>query len=180
MRFSQVTTESNLLPYSSIKLNGCSDATIGFEFVSEQSQTGRRRYCNKVLVHECLSVVEADPIELERVEFLATDDSCYRYFNVFKSSEEVDGIPPAITIQVNELGDAIGVIIAFENDDLCCLPLKMAYRMYGYPPSESGDLSDVTRVLLSQGLLYVTYCPCSEVDGTLPTGTGPLWTGLNW
>lgn len=182
MRFSQPTTSgSELLPYSSLKIEGCSDTTIGFEFVSGQSETGRRRYCNKVLVHECLTVIEPDPIELEKVEFLATDDPAYRYFNIFKSSEIVDGVNPAITIQLNELGEAIGVIIFFDRDDLCCSPLKMAYRMYGYLPSESGDENNTNdRILLSQGNLYVTFCPCNEVDGTLPNEGGPLWSGLNW
>jgi hypothetical protein len=173
MRIAEPSGESNLLPYSTVRLQGCSDTTVGFTFLTEQPVVGKRRYCNKVLVHECLTINEPDPIDLTKVEFIATDDPCYLSFNIFKSSEQVDEIAPTIVIQTNELGEAIGVLVTFTNSELCCLPMRMAYRMYGY-------LDDyTTRILLSNGNLLVSPCNCSELTEDAPSG-GVVWTGITW
>lgn len=173
MRIAEPSGESNILPYLNVRLQGCSDTTVGFTFLSEQSVVGKRRYCNKVLVHECLTINEPDPLDLSKVEFIATDDPCYLTFNIFKSSEEVDYIDPTIVIQTNELGEAIGVLVTFTSSEICCLPLRMAYRLYGYVDDYN------TRILLANGNLYVTPCNCSEM-GEIPTSGGVFWTGITW
>jgi hypothetical protein len=172
MRISQPTGDSNLLPYLNIRLQGCSDTIVGFTFLTEQPVVGKRRYCNKVLVHECLTLNEPDPIDLTKIEFIATDDPCYSLFNIFKSSEDIDEIAPTIEIQTNVGGEAIGALITFSKSELCCLPMALAYRLYGY--------TDVTtRILLANGSLYITPCNCTELTET-PTTSGTVWTGVTW
>ena len=156
------------LPYSTIKVNGCSNSTVGFQFLDNQPQTGRRRYCNKVLVHECVVVPEDNPMDLSKVEFIATSDPCYRFFEIFKSSVEVAGEDPTVTLQLNDDDLVEGVLVEFTPEETCCLPLRMAYRLYGFD-AVSGD-----RFLLSNGSLYVSPCTC---DGC---GTNEVWTEVQW
>jgi hypothetical protein len=156
------------LPYSTIKVNGCSNNTVGFQFLENQQQAGRRRYCNKVLVHECITVPEDNPMDLSRVEFMATSDPCYRFFELFKSSESVEGGSPTVTLQLNIDSLVEGVLVDFLDTETCCLPTRMAYRLYGYIT----DTED--RVLLSNGSLYVSPCTCDDC------GSVELWTEVDW
>lgn len=159
-------TNVDIVPYSTVKIDGCSEAKLGFDFLSEQPSIGKRRYCNKVLVHECISVPEISPLELDRVEFLATDDPCYKFFNVYKSSDQIEEIEPAIELQIDEY-DVIGVIITFSAEEIEALPLQMSYRLYGYDPLDN-------RMILAQGNLYSTPC------GTLEDCKTVTWVGLRW
>lgn len=145
-------TNADLIPYSAVKIDGCSEARLGFDFLSEQPSTSRRRYCNKVLVHECVTVPEVEPLALERVEFLATDDPCYTFFNLFKSSNTVGDTEPTIELQLDEDDLVIGVLINFTREETCCLPLRMSYRLNAYD-------EDGTKMTLSQGNIYVSPCP---------------------
>lgn len=160
-------TSVDLVPYSTVKIDGCSEAKLGFDFLSEQPSIGKRRYCNKVLVHECVSVPEIAPLALETVEFLATNDSCYKFFNVYKSSDQIEEIEPTIDLQLNDDDDVIGVIINFSTDEIVGLPLQMAYRLYGVD-------AEGNRILLSHGNLYTV--PCRAEENCCPV----LWTGVNW
>lgn len=160
-------TNTGVIPYSTVKIDGCSEAKLGFDFLSEQPSVGKRRYCNKVLVHECVSVPEIAPLELERVELVATDDPCYKFFNIFKSSEEVDSLAASIELQLDDDDKVIGIIITFQISETCCQPLSQAYKLYGF------DL-DGERILLANGNLVITPCPCP--DGTMPV----TWEDIRW
>lgn len=176
MRFSRPTSEWQLLPFTDIKVQGCADATVGFQFLENQPAVAERRYCNKVLVHECIDVPEIDPVALVKAEFMATDDSCYRLFNIFKSSEEVEEVLPTIDIQLNDDDLAVGLLVNFKKTETCCLPLRMSYRLYGYLDSDN-------RILLSNGNLYVTPCSCSSGvpdAGTVVDCGGNFWTDVDW
>ncbi len=177
MRFTQPVNDDQSLPYGVVKVQGCADVTVGFNILNEEPQVSKRRYCNKVLVHECVSIPVPDPIDLVKAEFMATDDPCYSVFNVFKSSVLIDDIQPTVTLQLNGDNLVIGLLVKFAKTDTCCMPLRMSYRFYGYPPEEG------TRILLSQGNLFITPCSCVA---TTPTGGtsvgcgGNFWTDVNW
>lgn len=156
------------LPYSTIKVNGCSNNTVGFEFLVNQQQTGKRRYCNKVLVHECVTVPEDSPLDLSKVEFLATSDPCYRTFELFKSSETVAGVEPTVTLQLNVDDLVEGVLVEFLGTETCCQPLRLAYRLYGYVTDSE------ERVLLSNGSLYITPCGCDDCEAP------QVWVEVDW
>jgi len=177
MRVTLPKIEGDNLPYSTLKIQGCTDIDVGFDILDSNPTVSKRRYCNKVLVHECVSVPVVDPMVLERAEFMATADPCYSVFNVFKSSIEIDEVPPTVTLQLNDDDLVIGVIVHFVKTETCCLPLRMSYRLYGYIDADS-------RVLLANGNLYVTPCSCSsgvpEPDGTCVDCGGDYWTDVDW
>lgn len=154
-------------PYNIVKINGCADTTIGFDLLDSNPTVSKRRYCNKVLVHECVSVPAVSPLALSKVEFLATSDSCYKFFEVFKSSETVDGVDPSITLELNGDDEVVAIAVSFLTDETCCLPLRMAYRLYGYDP-------DGVRILLTSGNLLVSPCDCP--DGVTPQ----IWKEVQW
>lgn len=165
MRITRPTNEESL-PYNVIKIFGCSDSTVGFDILNQQPTVSKRRYCNKVLVHECVTVPVVDPIDLSKAEFLATDDPCYSFFNIYKSSDTVEDLEPTIELQLNDDDLVIGILVNFKTSETSCVPLQMAYRLYGY--------SDDTRILLSQGTLLIT--PCSNTDNCNTS----VWTGISW
>lgn len=156
-------TNTGIIPYSTVKIDGCSEAKLGFDFLSEQPSIGKRRYCNKVLVHECVTIPEIEPMDAVKVEFMATSDPCYHFFEIFKTSDNDD---LEIELQLDDDDLTIGVIVNFTGEDTCGLPMTMAYKLYVY-------LAD-GRELVSTGTLCVTNCCCE--DGTNP----PLWAGINW
>lgn len=174
MRFTQPVNNDQALPYNVLKVQGCADVTIGFNILQDEPQIGKRRYCNKVLVHECVSIPINDPLDLVRVDFLATSDPCYKFFEIFKSSEEIDYDLPTIELQFNEDYLVVGVLLKFSRTDTCCLPLRLAYRLHGYTPTDE-------RILLSNGNLYITPCACTDQSDTnnIPNG-GVFWTNVDW
>jgi hypothetical protein len=66
---------------------------------------------------------------------------------------------------LNEDDLATSVLVKFTKDELCCLPLRMSYRLYG---TVDGD-----RILLSEGSLYATPCRGEGCDKE-------LWKEVNW
>lgn len=154
MRVTQPVSDGQILPYNVVKILGCTDVTVGFDILNQQPTVSKRRYCNKVLVHECITVPSLEPLALDRVEFLATDDPCYKFFNIFKSSDTVGDTDPTIELQLDEDDLVIGILVNFTKDETRCLPLRMSYRINGYV--------DDTRVNLAQGNLYISPCPCAE------------------
>lgn len=160
-------SKNEIIPYSTVKIDGCSETKLGFDFLSEQPSIGKRRYCNKVLVHECITVPEITPLELAKVEFLATDDPCYKIFNIFKSSEIVDSVDPTVELQLDVDNKVIGIIISFVIEETCCQPLTQAFKLYGY-------YSNGERILLANGNLAIT--PCSCPDGV----TNTTWEDVRW
>lgn len=167
MRVSQTVNNEPTLLYTTVKIQGCVDSTVGFNLLKDEPTVSKRRYCNKILVHECIPANVPDPIELDSVEFLATDDPCYAVFNIYKSSLTVDDISPSIELQLDDDNKTIGVVISFTVDETCGQPLRMAYRLYGYTPADE-------KILLSNGNLLVTPCSC-------PSGVTPSkWTDVRW
>lgn len=158
-------TNKEVIPYGTVKLDGCSETKIGFDFLSEQPSVGRRRYCNKVLVHECVTVPEISPLDLDYIEFLATDDPCYTFFNLYKSSQAIGETAPTIELQYDEYL-VIGLIITFTKEETGCLPLRMTYRINGYD-------QDGVKMKLAQGNLYVTPCGNSE-------SVKSIWVDTEW
>jgi hypothetical protein len=97
-----------------------------------------------------------------KIEFMATADPCYTFFEIFKTSE-TDG---DIDIQLNDDDLAIGAIINFTTEDTCGISLALAYKLYVYTADE--------RILVSNGNLVVTPCCCGpDVEKT-------EWTDVNW
>lgn len=173
MRLTQTTTANEeVLPYNVIKILGCMDSVVGFEIKTLEPTITKRRYCNKVLVHECVPVPELEPLALDRVEFLATNDPCYRFFNLFKSSDTIGTVEPTITLQYNEDEEplVIGILVNFTKEETCCLPLRMSYRINGYDP-------DGMRVNLGQGNLNVSPSGCAtDCDDCEPV----TWVDVDW
>lgn len=156
------------LPYSTVKIQGCSDTNVEFTLLSEQPTVGKRRYCNKVLVHECVNIPADAPLDLTSAEFIATSDNCYKRFEIYKSSLEVDDVNPTITFELNDDDLVTSILVEFNKDETCCLPLRLAYRLYG-------NIADTDeRRLLSNGVLYVTPCAWTEDCGQ------PEWTDVVW
>lgn len=171
MRITPPVSDGQTLPYNVVKIFGCSDTTVGFQILSEVPTVGKRRYCNKVLVHECVTVPELEPLALSRVEFLSTDDSCYKYFNLFKSSDDIGTIASTIDLQLNVDELVIGILVNFTKAETCCLPLRMAYRINAYD-------EDNVRINLAQGNLYVSP---SNSQSTCTSGCGDnLWVDVDW
>lgn len=166
MRFTQPVNNDPTLIYNTIKIQGCANSTVGFNFLKEEPTVSKRRYCNKVLVHECVTVDVVDPMELDVVELLATDDPCYKLFNIFKSSETVDNIPPTLELQLDTDNKVIGVLASFTTNETCGQPLRLAYKLYGYTEDEE-------KVLLAVGNLFISPCECEGDDPS-------LWTDVGW
>lgn len=169
MRITQPVNNEPTLLYNTVKIQGCVDSTVGFNFLKSEPTVSKRRYCNKVLVHECIPANISDPTELLKVEFLSTSDPCYAEFNIFKTSDADDyddyGVEPTIELQFDEddYEKVIGVLVHFSLEETCGQPLGQAYRLYGYTPE--GD-----KILLSNGILAITSCSCPEsVEPTLYT-----------
>jgi hypothetical protein len=176
MRLTQPSTTGQDVQYSIVKIQGCTDLTLGFDILNQEPRVSKRRYCNKVLVHECVTVPVSDPLPLVKAELMATDDPCYSLFNIFKSSEIVDEVPASITLQLDDADLVIGLIVDFVKTDTCCLPLRMAYRLYGY-------YADGTRILLSNGNMYVTPCSCESGSASVGGDGGcgeDYWTSVSW
>jgi hypothetical protein len=117
------------------------DTAIGFEFFSEQLEP-YTQICNQTFVTSCVTTQSPAPQDIVQVEFIATDDTCFKILNVLKKSEDET---PAVEMQTNDDG-LIGVIIRFFKYETACLPSSMSYRLYGFNPVGA-------RILLSQGLL---------------------------
>lgn len=167
MRITQQSSENEIVPYTTVKIDGCSDTVIGFQLLAEQPSFHKRRYCNKVLVHECLRVTDVAPLQLDRVEFLATEDTCYSRFNIFKSSEESDEIVSTIELQLNDDDLTIGILVSFTAEETTCQPIRMAFKMNGYD-------EDNNKILLMQGNLLITPCKADDCDEV------GIWEDLNW
>ncbi len=167
MRVTQPVSDGQRLPYNVVKIYGCSDATVGFEILKEQPTVGRRRYCNKVLVHECVTVPELEPLALSRVEFLATADPCYKFFDLVKSSATLGSTAPTVELQLNDDDLVVGILVHFKAKETGCLPIRMTYRINGY------DEDDV-KMVLAQGNLFVTPCTSTEaIDKS-------YWVDVEW
>ncbi len=166
MRFTTTTSDVPKLPYSSFRINGCSNSNIEFFLIENLPVTKERRYCNKILVHECISAPFSAPLTLDKAEFLATSDPCYNTFEIFKSSEEVNGQPTSIELIFDETGDTTSVLVQFTDIETCCVPLSMTYKLYGYVGDE--------KILLSIGRLYVTPCSCCGKCGD------DYWVDVGW
>lgn len=167
MRVAQTVNNEPTLLYNTVKIQGCVNSTVGFNLLKEEPAVSKRRYCNKILVHECIPANVPNPMELETVEFLATDDACYNVFNIFKSSVTIDNVAPSIELQLDDDDKVIGVVVSFLVEETCGQPLRLAYRLYGYTPEDE-------KVLLSNGNLLITPCSC-------PSGTTPsTWTDVRW
>ena len=164
MRYTQ-PTQPEILRYTALRVEGCSDIVIGFNFLKNEPTVSRRRYCNKILVHECVPLDVADPMQLNRVDFMATDDPCYRFFNIFKSSDAINDTDPTIEIQYDGDNLAIGILVRFTARETAGVPLRMAFRMRGY------DDSDIP-ILLSHGTLYITPCSCDGIPSPIYDDAG--------
>lgn len=154
-------------PYTSVHINTCTDVSVVFDLLDNVPQEARRRYCNKVLVHECITAPEVVGLDLESVEFMATSDPCYGFFEFYKSSLEQNSEPPTIILHRNEDTDLVeGIEISFEAEELCCKPVRLTYRLYG-------NLAEEPRMLLSTGNLFLSPCQCCgcHVD---------YWTEVGW
>ncbi len=91
-------------------INRCEDQVIGFEFVSRQYQSDPK-CCGSVIVNLCVPIELLDPIQLEKAEFWATDDACYKNWVVKKVSE------PHLEIQRDVDGDVTGILVRFSNEE---------------------------------------------------------------
>lgn len=167
MRVTQPINDTQPLSFNTIKILGCEDVTVGFQILNLEPTVSKRRYCNKILVHECVEVPSIDPLQLDKVEFLATDDPCYGAFNIYKSSETIQDIPPSITLQLDMSNLTVGILVDFLTDETSRVPIRMTYRLYGYPSSGS-------RIILTQGNLLIS--PCNNGENC----SEQIWTGLNW
>ena len=137
-----------------LKIDGCNDNNVEFTLLENAPVVGKRRYCNKILVHECIMLPEPSPLELDRVELIATSDPCYKYFEIYKTSEDAPDIPASILLEVNTDGLTESIVVQFSADDLCGLPGRLAFRLYGY--------QDDIRILLTGGVMYSGPCACCE------------------
>jgi hypothetical protein len=155
--------------YTSLHLNSCSDTSIVFDLLSDVPVTSERRYCNKVLVHECVTEPQSFPVELTSVEFIATSDPCYKYFEFYKRSDIYQGDQPSVVLHDTDDSAALteAIEVLFTKEDLCCKPLRLSYRLYAtFTETEE-------RKLISSGLLYITPCSGCECSDT-------LWTDAGW
>lgn len=118
------------------------DTAIGFEFLSEQLEP-YTQICNETFVNICVGTPTPAPQDITKVEFIATEDVCFKILRVLKTS---DDDLPNVEMQLDDDDKLIGVIIRFFEYETACLPSSMSYRLYGFK-------SDNTKILLSQGLL---------------------------
>jgi hypothetical protein len=155
--------------YTSLHLDSCADTSIVFDLLTDVPVNSERRYCNKVLVHECITEPEASPVELDLVEFIATSDPCYRFFEFYKRSDIYEGENPSVVLHDDDdSGDLTSMIeVTFTKEDLCCKPVRLSYRLYA-TFTETAE-----RKLISRGVLYIT--PCSGCDCS-----DDLWTDVGW
>ena len=163
MRIAQPISTPVEQPYQVAKIQGCANLSLGFSFLNDVQISGRRRYCNKVLVHECVTISELNPVDLQSVEFIATSDACYEYFEFYKTSTST---PADITIQLNDDDLAVGVLVNFSKEETSAAPMRLVFRLYG--------IIDDARTLLAQGTLYIT--PCNNPEYTKKE----LWTNIDW
>lgn len=122
-------------------INRCEDQVIGFEFITKQYQSNPR-CCGSAIVNLCVPIEVIQPIELQRAEFWATDDPCYKDWIVKKIAE------PYIEIQRNNDDLVTGILVRFSNET-CCYPLQMAYKLYAFQTVDNIEC----KYLLSSGLL---------------------------
>ena len=110
----------------------------------------------------------SEAIDLEKVEFIATSDPCYSKFEIYKSSDVFNEIPPSIVLVQNDELLTTGVIVEFAKNETCILPLTSTYKLYG-------TLTDTSeRILLSHGVLYTVPCKCcDECNHT-------YWDDIEW
>jgi len=150
MRFSQPTSDGQPFIYSHIKINGCAESIVGFDLLNEAPSISKRRYCNKTLVTECITVPEVAPLDLASAQFIATDDPCYGHL-VF--DKRTSGTSPKVSLQLNATPETIGILVDFDAAETCGLPPRMAYKLYG-------TITGGGNMLLAQGNIYITPCRC--------------------
>lgn len=124
-------------------INKCEDQVIGFEFVSNQ-YVDDPRCCGNIMAHLCIPIEIVTPIQLDSVEFWATDDPCYKEWVIQKNQE------PDVEIQridAEDSADVTGIVVRFSQYDTCCYPPQMAFRLYGF------DTATGCKYILSAGLL---------------------------
>lgn len=171
MRFSKPQTTERLR-YTSLHINTCSDVSVIFDLLSGAPQVAARRYCNKILVHECVTAVDEAPLDLTNVEFFATSDPCYGLFEFYKQSTEQNGEPATIVLHENEDELVTNIEVTFTKEELCCKPLRMSYRLYGTIAATEDEPEE--RLLLSNGVLYLTPCQCCGGCSNV------TWTEVDW
>ena len=120
-------------------INRCEDQVIGFEFISKRYENNPRCF-GSAIVNLCVPVEVVTPIQLDRAEFWATDDTCYKDWLVKQTTE------PSIEVQRDSNDAVTGVLVRFSQHDTCCYPLSMAFRLYAFDTSNC-------KYLLSSGLL---------------------------
>jgi hypothetical protein len=170
MRLAQpISEDGQALTYNTLTVPGCNNTTVGFDLLGSEPTVSSRRYCNKILVHECVSVPISSPLVLTKVEFVATDDSLYTEFNIFKTSEASEDMDATIELQPDpdDNTKTAGILVNFIVNETCCQPPRMAYKLYGYT-------DDTTKVLLARGNLFISPCGCP--DDVLPT----TFIGIQW
>lgn len=167
MRISKPDEVDKPIPYTILKVLGCSDQAVGFTLISQQGEVGKRRYCNKVLVHECATVDIPEGMDLDGVEFLATSDPTYQFFEFYKVSEGTADIDPTVELERNDDGAVTHIDVYFAAAETSGMPTTMAYRLYGLL-SPTGE-----RVLLANGRLFIP--PCGPTNCTQD-----LWTEVMW
>lgn len=168
MRISRPDPVEQSIPYTTIRVPGCSAQAVGFTLLSEVGQVGKRRYCNKVLVHECVTVDVPQAVEMSNVEFIATSDPSYRYFEFYKSAIVVEGVDPQIELELDDYDAVTHITVLFTAEETSGVSPTMAYKLYGYL-SPDGE-----KVLLAQGRLFIPTCNL-QIDCTKE-----LWTDLAW
>lgn len=148
-------------------INTCTDISVIFDLLEDVPQIAKRRYCNKVLVHECITAPEITGMDLESVDFMATSDPCYGFFEFYKSSLEQNGEAASVIRHINPDTDLVESIeVLFDAEELCCKPVRLTYRLYG-------NLTEEPRVLLATGNLYIIPCSCCGCHDE-------YWTEVEW
>jgi hypothetical protein len=121
-------------------INRFADEVIGFEFI----KGGLDNCCHSVLglvaINFCLPTSSVVGLDISRVEFLATDDPCYKKNLIEKTAS------PGLVLEKDAAGKITGVLVRFFRDETKCLPTQLAYKLYVY------DKQDC-RIPLSEGLL---------------------------
>lgn len=120
-------------------INRCEDQVIGFEFVTRKYQSNPTCF-GSAIVNLCIPVEILSPIELENAEFWATNDTCYKDWIIQKK------LPSEIEVQRDIDDKVTGILVRFSNEESCCYPLNMAFRLYGFDNNNC-------KFLISTGLL---------------------------
>lgn len=120
-------------------INRCEDQVIGFEFVTRQYQNNPTCF-GSAIINLCVPIEVLSPLDIYNVEFWATDDPCYKDWTIKKTEE------PFIEIQRDNDEQVTGILVRFSDDESCCYPISMAYKLYAF--DETG-----CKYLLSSGLL---------------------------